>query len=378
MTSPYQNITYFKGLNSLRFLAALLVLFQHGESMKLKNGFESSGGLSLFYNGGHAVTFFFVLSGFLITYYLMKERNKTQTVSIKKFYLKRIFRIFPLYFLVVFIGAVLIPFLIPKLGIDYEMTYTFGQVWYYYLLFWPCLVTFYYGHHLLEPLWSIGVEVMFYIIWAPLMKAVKRNIHLLALGIIAIRILLQLLPNWFEVSEFWQYIINTFSFEAMAIGALGAYFVFHNHRDFTTSKYFSEPIQIFVFVIFVIFLLFNRNIDNTIWRTVFSTPILSGLLIDLIALYIILAVSMANGLSWIENKVLSYFGEISYGVYMYHTIVISVVIVVLKKFTGSFHPMVINAVYYVLIIAGSLLVSHFSKKYFEDFFLSLLKKKHSK
>lgn len=60
--------------------------------------------LGLFRNGGHAVTFFFVLSGFLITYLLLKERERMGTIKVKKFYLKRVLRIWPLYFLLIFIG----------------------------------------------------------------------------------------------------------------------------------------------------------------------------------------------------------------------------------------------------------------------------------
>lgn len=50
------------------------------------------------------VIFFFVLSGFLITYLLLEERRVSATVSIKKFYMRRILRIWPLYYLIVILG----------------------------------------------------------------------------------------------------------------------------------------------------------------------------------------------------------------------------------------------------------------------------------
>jgi len=57
---------------------------------------------ALFIRGlSFGVTVFFVLSGFLITYLLMQERTETNTISIKDFYIRRILRIWPLYYLII-------------------------------------------------------------------------------------------------------------------------------------------------------------------------------------------------------------------------------------------------------------------------------------
>ncbi|MDC1189104.1 acyltransferase family protein, partial [Flavobacteriales bacterium] len=72
----YQSIKYFSGLNALRFFAAFLVVLHHAEQVKLKYGVFNLKEFSLFNNGGLAVTFFFVLSGFLITFLLLKEHAK--------------------------------------------------------------------------------------------------------------------------------------------------------------------------------------------------------------------------------------------------------------------------------------------------------------
>src|SRR5690606_9574635 len=97
----YSNISFFPNLNALRFFAALLVIFHHGEVIRAKYGFLSFETTSFFMNGGSAVKFFFVLSGFLITYLLLKEK-KERKVHIGYFYARRILRIWPLYFLLVF------------------------------------------------------------------------------------------------------------------------------------------------------------------------------------------------------------------------------------------------------------------------------------
>ena len=133
----YQTIRYFKGLNALRFFAAFLVVLHHAEQIRLKYGMFNLKQLSLFNNGGIAVTFFFVLSGFLITYLLLKEQAYTSSISIGKFYTRRVLRIWPLYFLLVIIGTVFIPFILKIVDFNYEMPYDFKNVILYYVFFLP-------------------------------------------------------------------------------------------------------------------------------------------------------------------------------------------------------------------------------------------------
>jgi peptidoglycan/LPS O-acetylase OafA/YrhL len=83
------NKVYFPNLNGLRFFAAFSVMLYHffGEGL---------------INGHYGVVLFFVLSGFLITYLLFEEKEKFGKIEIKKFYFRRILRIWPLYYLVYF------------------------------------------------------------------------------------------------------------------------------------------------------------------------------------------------------------------------------------------------------------------------------------
>ncbi len=118
------NKVYFPGLNGLRFYAAFAVVITHIELIKSFQGYptfwvENSGNnLTLrsiiqkfvFELGSLGVYFFFVLSGFLITYLLLVEKAKTKTVAVKKFYVRRILRIWPLYYLIVILGFFVIPY----------------------------------------------------------------------------------------------------------------------------------------------------------------------------------------------------------------------------------------------------------------------------
>ena len=90
---------HFKGLNALRFFAALFIIIYH-----TTGGFHDtmSPTYKLFFqNLVIGVDFFFLISGFLIIYLLLVEKQNTGSIHIGKFYLRRVLRIFPLYFLIV-------------------------------------------------------------------------------------------------------------------------------------------------------------------------------------------------------------------------------------------------------------------------------------
>ena len=106
---------YFENLNGLRFLCFLSVFFYHSFYHDDPNldGNETLNFIErhIFNNGNLGVNFFFVLSGFLITYLLIEERKLLGKIDIKSFWIRRLLRIWPLYFACVAFGFVAIPFL---------------------------------------------------------------------------------------------------------------------------------------------------------------------------------------------------------------------------------------------------------------------------
>lgn len=92
---------YYKQLDALRFFSVLMVMIAHWVAWDTSNEFIRS------FHWGNGVIFFFVLSGFLITEILYKQKleiekgNSSFYSSLKNFYFRRTLRIFPIYYLLI-------------------------------------------------------------------------------------------------------------------------------------------------------------------------------------------------------------------------------------------------------------------------------------
>lgn len=160
-------------LDGLRAISIGLVIFSHllgTDGFPLgARAFGAAGDV-----GYLGVRVFFVISGFLITSLLLKERDKTGTVSLLGFYTRRAFRIFPAFY--AFILAMAIADALGALelrGNDlvHALTYTTN---YHYVRSWEL------GH-----LWSLSIEEQFYLIWPALfLLAGPRHIGKVAVAMI--------------------------------------------------------------------------------------------------------------------------------------------------------------------------------------------------
>jgi len=372
-----KTIKYFKGLNGLRFFAAYLVVIHHAEQIRLKYGMFNLKQLSIFNQGGTGVTFFFVLSGFLITYLLLKEDFQTKNISIRSFYLRRVLRIWPLYFLLVLIGIVIVPILLSFINFNYQMPYTFSQTIFYFIFFMPFVVNILFGHHLLEPLWSIGVEELFYLIWAPLVKFIKKNILILIFSIIFIKLFLLTFFHFTDNETILSQIVSILKFEAMAIGGLGAYFIFNLKNELKSKLLFSVPAQIIIILLIIIpmfgFTYLTKNFFLA--QIIFDTPIISSVFNMFLFSWLIINISQnSKSILKFENKILNFLGDISYGIYMYHMLIIFGVTLFFAKLFNNLNNTFASILFYIIITFATILVSAISKKYFENKFLNLKKR----
>ena len=176
-----QKGVHYPNLNALRFIAAFMVIVHHIEQTKGTFGFDNYWSTSTIYFAGKlGVVLFFVLSGFLITNLLLIEQKTSSTISIRNFYVRRILRIWPLYYLIIGLALFVLPhfslFAIPKYGIEtLNMNFTWKLGLFICLL--PNLVLSAIANvPFAVHTWSIGVEEQFYIIWPAAIRLLKESI----------------------------------------------------------------------------------------------------------------------------------------------------------------------------------------------------------
>jgi peptidoglycan/LPS O-acetylase OafA/YrhL len=382
------NKVYFPGLNGLRFFAAFAVVVTHIELVKHFQGYptlwvENTGPeLSVknilqkfvFEAGGLGVYFFFVLSGFLITFLLLSEKEKTGTVAIKKFYWRRVLRIWPLYYLIVILGFFVIPYLTTG-GLNFtnkELNDNYGLNLFLYLIIFPNI-----AHAMFNPVplisqtWSIGVEEQFYIIWPVLAKKAKNIFKMLLLVffiMIGIKVFLLLLLKLGFTSKAILVLKKFFAMskiECMTMGGMGAYFLFHYKEKFATYIYHPLVLPLSLLGIPLLILFTPAALQDGV-----------HLVYSLLFLCIIANVS-GNPQSFLklENKIFNFLGQISYSIYMYHFMLIPAMFYVFKKIgilpSNQLLPQLIM---YFSITAVTVLVSWLSYSYFEGWFLKLKSK----
>lgn len=127
-----------------------------------------------------------------------------------------------------------------------------------------------------------------------------------------------------------------------------------------------------VYLLLTCYLIFHSNIDNALWNSIFKIPVFSKFVIDLMFLYLIIGVSIAdNSVLKLKSKYLSFLGEISYGIYMYHMLIIFAVMQFMKYIFLNLGPLAGTALFYVILSSMVILVSYISKIAFENYFLNL-------
>ncbi|MCC7476045.1 MAG: acyltransferase [Pirellulales bacterium] len=370
----YQDIKHFPNLTPLRFVAAFLVVLFHIEETRKMFHLPNLTDYSLFGHGQLAVTFFFVLSGFLITYLLLREKKQTSQINVRRFYLRRALRIWPLYYWMVFLGLVLIPAGV-KLGrVPYDSPFKPGDVALYFMAFLPFVVNLQYGNHFLTPLWSVGIEEMFYLGWGPVVKFLRRWLPAIMLTTLATKVALVFVADRMSAGPQGVELLRMLQFEAMAVGGLGAYFVFHRRQPIEANWLFSRPVQV-VIVTFLCARLLAHESFVAVWpwyATVLDNALWTPLVMMVAFAWLIVNVA-ANRMNFlrVDSRVLNYLGDISYGIYMYHALAISLVFVPFLKHYRAMSPWVTTLLLHTLVPGVTLAMAAASKRFFEDRFLRL-------
>lgn len=351
---------HLKGLDTLRALAATIVVVDHVEIIKKDNGIHNFiDNPTLIYPDGHlSVILFFVISGFLITYLLLAEQEKSGGINLKNFYMRRVLRIWPLYYLVLFLSYIIfnpdysfIRILLPAL-IFPNVAYALQETW-----------------DISPQIWSIGVEEQFYIVWPLIFIFISRKKKALNY-IITLIALFTLLPFglkfinqiFFKSEEIYSLISRFFygtKFNCLGIGTLIGFLFFRN-KEYINRILFKSNLLTLIFTLLPFILWFFKfkieHLNDELYALLFAFSI-----------YNIVQHPKIN----IDNAITRFLGKISYGIYLYHWIAVILFVKYIPKMDNSF---LYNTVLYFMILSATLFISWLSFVTYEKFFLNLKKK----
>ena len=295
----------------------------------------------------YGVSIFFVLSGFLITFLLQAEKDH-QAIDIKKFYLRRILRIWPLYYLYLIISIIVII----TLGLELNLKLLFLY------LFYAANVPFILKTALpfLAHYWSLGVEEQFYLFWPWVNKKIKSlviSIVLLIFILIGTKVLLHL----FYPNSILESAIHITRFHCMMIGALGA--VLYKKENKLFLKTADNKITQSICWLIVLMAVLNKFhiasfIDNEI--------------ISVVAILLIIGqIRIKNRVVNLEINIMDFLGKISYGIYIIHPLLIFLFSKILSNLT--IYTPIKYIIVYCVITGTTIILSYLSYAYIESYFL---------
>lgn len=304
---------YHPELDCLRFVAFLSVFISHMVHPAAR--LDSTWKLILvriIMSGIFGVDLFFCLSSFLITILLLREHDLRGSIDVRAFWMRRILRIWPLYYLFLLLSATIIPYWLDKPQL---CGWQLLNYW-FFLGNWDCVV---HGFFLAPagPLWSISVEEQFYLVWPLLLFFVKpKRILPLAVAALVGANLFRLLYHPPDFVPQWT---NTlYHVDSIAWGVIGACIV-HTRRLNLPILLRSILLLIGVFTVPAYFVChgFVQFFDGND-LTPYPVGSLCGLLI-IMSLYNLKAVPWDN----VFMKAWAYLGRISYGLYVFHALAVA-------------------------------------------------------
>jgi peptidoglycan/LPS O-acetylase OafA/YrhL len=411
-----EKSVYFKNLDGLRFFAAFAVICGHCQALL----YGEKGGIDPYSPwasklADFGVDFFFVLSGFLITYLTISEIEKTGKIDIKKFYLRRVLRIFPLYFGFGIVALTFGKFFLDWVGL-FKSGFSFTQQPYTlkdyftnlgFLFTFSINIQAMVGWHggvssmMVGHFWSLAVEEQFYLIWAPVLFFLRKRAW------VAI-ILFTLLGLYFcyipvsKVSQFTEFHINFTinKFFQFGIGGILSLLIFYK----IDTRIFEQFMTLFTEGLFRFTGFLGKKTQAAVG---IITPVLGVFFVGFILFlqYLILKkagsylfgnvfpvkqnehiynVYVSVGMIWVaifqhslldyfllETKVLKYLGRISFGIYVFHLIGIRLS----NKLLETLQVDLKSSTFYLLLpLFATIFATIFaalSYKYFESYFLKM-------
>jgi len=377
MSSSSSNKIYFKNLDGIRYIAAMMVFLQHVVLttfiLVLEPGSVADRMVRIFFNGGTGVSIFFVLSGFLITYLIITEKNVSGTVNVKNFYLRRFLRIWPLYFAVILFSFGIYPLLKEIFWVNNPLG---SNIW-YHLTFLSNFDVINIEHNCdglaamsQNITWSVSIEEQFYLFW-PLIFLLPIRVLPYVFSLI---ILMSLGFRIVNVDD--PPILYFHTFAVLLDLVVGGFFAWVAINWRRAKSFFENSSTVFYMIIVFLFIAVQY------WSTEFVFgeyyPAFERLITAILFGSFISAQAMTKKSSFFNlgnSKYMTKWGQKTYGIYLLHPIATTVTYAFLEYFgvevPGSFVKGLLIAAF---VYGLTFFISWLSYTYYEAFFLKIKKR----
>ncbi len=354
-----KEVFYRPELDVLRFFAFLLVFIHHSFPAPEGGGIARHLLRAIGQGSALGVPLFFLLSAYLITELLFREKRLTQTITIRDFYVRRVLRIWPLYFAVLGF-AVVVGYLNAKMRVPLSGLVAYlllaGNWWTGIHGFLPVIA---------GPLWSISVEEQFYLLWPAFTRAASRRWVFIVSVLVWVSS--QFVMFWLlhdqhaNPDQLWT---NSFiQFQYFALGALLA--VAFKGRV-ATYGWVSRFALCTFGLICILAPEFKYEVLGTLNRPSFKPGFIIYSVAGVGVVAIFCAFLGAKLAPW--SKGLAYLGRISYGLYMFHLAFIIATLRVLES-AGIHRGRLLYIWFFTLPLV--IFCAHLSYQHFERPFLKM-------
>ncbi len=345
---------YFHTFDAFRSISFILVFLAHLPKPKesVVTFFSKSGSIG--------VSFFFVLSGFLITYILGFEKLSKNKIELKNFFIRRVLRIWPLFYLML-LFAFLTPHILGVLGLSFSnegydpnwlVSLLFGEN--YMIMSSNCFANV----SPLSVMWSLCVEEHFYIVWGLLFYFLPfKKVPIL----IGISIIIAMITHYIYLDlDIVAYDLPS-NIGYFAFGAIPAYLILTENK--LLQRIENSPLEV-KYLFFFIVVAFVFGIPNYATDFIYGiVPLLLGVSFSGLILF---TLTPSNAIYIKDSNWLSWLGKYTYGLYAYHTILINLILQLNNTFSLGLEWYIIGFVALTLTIVVSVLSYNYFEKYFLD------------
>ena len=342
---------YIPILDSFRAVSILFVMISHA-------GFENK------VPGGFGVTVFFFISGFLITKLLVQEFNKTGSVDLKQFYIRRLLRLYPALILMVFIAGAFVYFA--------DGTFLKGDIMAALLYYTNYYLVYFRGGfaHAVQSIfiiqWSLAVEEHFYLFFPILFLLLNKKqaqvavLLLLILLPLVVRVYnLETIPDY-NRARYINYLCTHTRIDSIAFGCLCAILVYRlkwkPYLDFIKGN-----LPVFIGIALILFTFIYRD---PYFRESYRYTI-QGIALSLIVPSLVLFERDTAFMRKFQHPFILLIGRLSYSLYLFHWVAVCV---------ASFYFKDYSPMWYLVFITGTILLTSISYNLVETPMKSIRKK----